>query len=153
MSTIVPLPPMNILHTFLKNGIFEPLHGWSWIWVRTVVLLEGWKFLTSFVVLCNFGNFRVKLFVSYYERFLKYLQIAFLALKFSTLEGLVSDKPVFLFKKTCNPINQGSRLNLFNSGHPGKLWPRGKSLKYLAYEISHFSKEFLPQGYEISDFL
>ena len=30
---------------------------------------------------------------------------------------------------------------------------RGKSLQYLAYEISYFSKEFLPKVYEISYFL
>ena len=30
--------------------------------------------------------------------------------------------------------------------------PRGKSLEYLAYEISNLSKEFLPKAYEISDF-
>ena len=30
---------------------------------------------------------------------------------------------------------------------------RGKSLQHLAYEICHFSKGFLAQAYEISDFL
>ena len=29
---------------------------------------------------------------------------------------------------------------------------RGKSLQHLAYEISHFSKGFLAETYEISDF-
>ena len=32
------------------------------------------------------------------------------------------------------------------------LRPRGKSLVYLAYEISRLSKGFLPKAYEISDF-
>ena len=30
---------------------------------------------------------------------------------------------------------------------------RAKSLQHLTYEISHFSKGFLAQAYEISDFL
>ena len=34
-----------------------------------------------------------------------------------------------------------------------KVQSRGESLQCLAYEVSYFSKGFLPKAYEISDFL
>ena len=37
-----------------------------------------------------------------------------------------------------------------DTAHPPPFSPRGKSLEYLAYEISRFSNGFLPKAYEIS---